>query len=231
MNESKCRFGILSAAQIARKNWQAIRLSGCATVAGVSSRDRQRTEAFIDDCQAESPLELRPQAFDSHEQLLASDSIDAVYIPLPTGLRKKWVIAAAEAKKHVLVEKPIAPTAEDVAQMIAACQANGVQLMDGVMFDHGQRIETLSQQVRDGEVGTLRRVQTHFSFPGDAEFESSNIRTDPVLEPHGCLGDLGWYCIRFILWMNGFTDPKRVYGRTLTRMQRGGSDAWVPGQF
>ncbi|MEM6469973.1 MAG: Gfo/Idh/MocA family oxidoreductase [Planctomycetota bacterium] len=231
MNDSKCRFGILSAAQIARKNWHAIRSSGCAIVKGVSSRDPARTAAFIEDCQYEAPFQVEPTIYSSHEELLASDEIDAVYIPLPTGLRKEWVIKAAEAKKHVLVEKPVASDASDVEEMIAACESNDVLLMDGVMFDHSQRISAICDQVNAGELGKLRRIQTHFSFCGDTEFQSSNIRTDPVLERHGCLGDLGWYCIRFILWIRDFEVPSRVSGRTVTPIHRESSNAWVPGQF
>lgn len=173
----------------------------------------------------------RPQAFQGHEALLESDAIDAVYIPLPTGVRKPWVIAAAKAGKHVLVEKPVADTAQDAQEMSDACRSAGTLLMDGVMFDHSRRIEAVADQIASGRLGNLRRIQVHFSFPGDAEFQASNIRTDTSLERHGCLGDLGWYCIRFILWATGFRDPLQVSGRTIERLSREGSNDWVPGEF
>ncbi len=74
----------------------------------------------------------------SYADLIARPNVDVVYIPIPTGIRKEWVIKAAEAGKHVLCEKPIANNAEDGQQMIDACAANGVQFMDGVMFDHSR---------------------------------------------------------------------------------------------
>ena len=231
MTSAQCRWGILSSANIARKNWKAIGLSGNGIVRGVSSRSAERARQFIAECQHEAPFEVVPEAFDGHQALLACAEIDAVYVPMPTGSRKEWVIAAAESKKHVLIEKPVAVNADDAQEMLDACHANGVQLMDGVMFDHGKRINAVSEQVRAATLGQLRRIQTHFSFTGDAEFQSANIRTDSVLEPHGCLGDLGWYCIRFILWASGFRDPLEVSGRTLTRLSREGSDDWVPGEF
>ena len=231
MTDAQCRWGILSSAQIARKNWKAIHLSGNGLVRGVSSRSAQRSKQFIQDCQTEVPLPVTPEAFESHEALLACDEIDAVYVPMPTGIRKEWVIAAAEAKKHVLIEKPVANNAADAQEMLDACNANGVGFMDGVMFDHGKRISAVSEQVRSAKLGQLRRIQTHFSFSGDSEFQAANIRTDTALEPHGCLGDLGWYCIRFILWANGFSDPIQVSGRTITPLSREGSDDWVPGEF
>ncbi len=231
MGNTQCRWGILSSANIARKNWKAIRLSGNGAVRGVSSRSADRAEQFIDDCQAEAPFVDRPEAFAGHEALIACDEIDAVYVPMPTGSRKEWVIKAAEAKKHVLIEKPVAIEAGDAHEMREACRANGVQFMDGVMFDHSRRIRQISQQATSGALGTVRRIQAHFSFAGDSEFQHANIRTDTALEPHGCLGDLGWYCIRFILWANDFRNPAKVSGRTLSRLTREGSDDWVPGEF
>lgn len=231
MTGTPCRWGILSSANIARKNWKAIHLSGNGIVRAVSSRSEARAQAFIDECQAEVPVNHPVTAYGSHEALLASDEIDAVYIPMPTGLRKEWVLRAAAAKKHVLIEKPIAVDVADAREMLEACNAAGVQFMDGVMFDHSKRIAAIGEQVASGQLGTLRRVQAHFSFNGDSDFKSGNIRTDTVLEPHGCLGDLGWYCIRFILWASGFRDPVQVSGRTVTKLSREGSDEWVPGQF
>ncbi|MEL6106934.1 MAG: Gfo/Idh/MocA family oxidoreductase, partial [Planctomycetota bacterium] len=220
MTDALCRWGILSTANISRKNWKAIRLSGNGVVAAVASRSAQSAERFIEECQAEVPFPTRPEAFADYQSLLESDRIDAVYVPLPTGLRKDWVIAAANAKKHVLIEKPLANTVEDARAMLDACEANGVQMMDGVMFDHSDRIEAIRSQLADGAIGNVRRVQAHFSFAGDEAFHRENIRTDPKLEPHGCLGDLGWYCIRMILWANQFETPTQVAGRILTPIKR-----------
>ncbi|MFN9956318.1 MAG: Gfo/Idh/MocA family oxidoreductase, partial [bacterium] len=80
-----CRFGILGAAFIARKNWQAIREAGIASLVAVASRDVARAKAFIDECQAQVPHPVKPEAMGSYEALLARKDIDAVYIPLPTG--------------------------------------------------------------------------------------------------------------------------------------------------
>ena len=232
MSESVCRWGFLSTAAIARKNWKAIRLSGNGRVSAVASRDAGRAQAFIDECAAEVPQSAEAVAVDSYQALLDRDDVDAVYIPLPTGMRKKWVLAAAQAGKHVLVEKPVAVNAEDAQEMVDACQQAGVQFMDGVMFDHSRRLEAISQKLAAGEVvGKLRRIATHFSFSGDEEFQKSNIRTDSELEPHGCLGDLGWYCIRFTLWAAGLRLPSRVSARTITPLQGSDSPGAVPGEF
>jgi predicted dehydrogenase len=212
MTTPTCRWGILGAAFIARKNWQAIRDAGNATLIAVASRDLAKAQAFIDDCQSSAPHPVLPEAMDSYEALLARPDIDAVYIPLPTGLRKEWIIRAAEAGKHVLVEKPVGVHADDVAEMIAACEKHRVQFMDGVMFMHGKRLKRL-REVVDQDVGQIRHIATQFSFMGDAEFERTYIRALGKLEPLGCLGDLGWYCLRFTLWAMNYAMPVHVTGR------------------
>ncbi len=226
------RWGFISTAQIGHKNWQAIRKSGNGIVTAISSRDQQRANDFIDECQRLCPFEERPQAFDNYLELIHSDSVDAVYIPLPTGLRKQYVIAAAEAKKHVMCEKPCAASASDVQEMIAACRANGVQFMDGVMYMHTQRLEELRRTLNDGtSIGKLKRIACQFSFCADEEWFASDIRLDSSLEPQGCLGDLGWYCIRFALWAVNWQMPQRITANILTERQRDGSPGPVPVEF
>ena len=68
----------------------------------------------------------------SYEKLLADPDVDAVYIPLPTTLHIEWVLKAAEAKKHILIEKPVALTSADAHAMVEACDTAGVLLMDAV---------------------------------------------------------------------------------------------------
>ncbi len=232
MSESVCRWGFLSTAGIARKNWKAIRLSGNGRVSVVASRSVDRAQAFIDECAGEVPQREDAVAVGSYRELISRDDVDAVYVPLPTGLRKEWVIAAAEAGKHVLCEKPVAINADDAQEMIDACDRAGVQFMDGVMFDHSGRIEQIARSVHSGgAIGKLRRISTHFSFSGDSTFQQSNIRTDSVLEPHGCLGDLGWYTIRFTLWMTQQQMPTHVTARTITPLSGDASSGEVPGEF
>ena len=232
MSAGNCRWGILGTAGIARKNWKAIRLSGNASVAAVASRNESSAQRFIDECSSQVPFETRPTAIGSYEALLARNDIDAVYIPLPTALRREWVIKAAEAGKHVLGEKPAALNATEVSEMLAACKRNKVQYMDGVMFMHSQRLPMVRKILDDQQqLGQLRRLASQFSFAGDATFCESNIRTSSALEPYGCLGDLGWYCTRFFLWALKGEMPTEVRARTLTPLQGKTSPAPVPGEF
>ncbi|MFO1478146.1 MAG: Gfo/Idh/MocA family oxidoreductase [Verrucomicrobiota bacterium] len=211
------RIGFLSTAQIGRMNWKAIRHSGNAVVAAVASRDVDRSRKFIEANQAAVPFETAPRALGSYEALLADRDIDAVYIPLPTGLRKEWVLRAAEAGKHVVCEKPCAVTSKDLEEMIAACRKHRVQFIDGVMFMHNPRLPVLRSALDDpAAVGQLRRITSMFTFQAYEHFVRDNIRAHGVLEPAGCLGDLGWYCIRMTLWALRWKLPKQVSGRIVS---------------
>src|SRR5262245_45570570 len=230
MTTKLCRIGILGAATIARKNWQAILNSGNAILTAVASRSRERAEQFIRACQASAPFQMPPRVC-GYDELLASRDIDAVYIPLPTGIRKEWVLKAAAAGKHVLCEKPCGATAAEVAEMIAACDKANVQFMDGVMFMHSSRLPAMRQVLDDGQsVGRIRRITSQFSFLGGEEFARQNIRVNSTLEPLGCLGDLGWYNLRFTLWAMGYQMPQRASGRVLTAARQAGGDD-VPVEF
>jgi len=231
MSNKICRWGILSTANIARKNWLAIRNTGNAVVTVVGSRNVDKSQQFIQECQASAPFASAPQACGSYDELLKRSDVDAVYIPLPTGIRKEWVIRAADAGKHVLCEKPVGVSSTDVAEMIQACKKNNVQFMDGVMFMHSQRLPKLREVLDDGEsVGKLRRITSAFSFAAPDEFITSNIRASGDLEPLGCLGDLGWYNIRFTLWAMKYQTPQKVSGRLLTQAGRAGGRS-VPMEF
>lgn len=231
MSEGKTRWGILGTANIARKNWKAIQLTGNSTVTGVASRDLERGRSFIQNCQAQAPMETEPKAFGSYEKLLESSEIDAVYIPLPTGLRKEWVLRAAAAGKHIVCEKPCAPSVADLREMIEACKKHRVQFLDGVMFMHSRRLQQVREILEDGKsIGEMRRISSAFSFWAPPEFLSGNIRGNTQLEPYGCLGDLGWYCIRFALWVMNWQMPQEVTGRILSRAKANDLNS-VPTQF
>jgi predicted dehydrogenase len=231
MTTSPVRWGFLSTAGIARKNWQAVRLSGNGVVSAVASRDLSKAAGFIAACQREAAFEVPPVPLGSYEEIIAHPGVDAVYIPLPTGLRKEWVLRAAQAGKHVLCEKPCALSSADLAEMTAACRDHGVQFMDGVMFMHSARLDAMRRVLDSGELGVLRRLHAQFSFHAPPEFLAANIRMSSRLEPQGCLGDLGWYTIRIILWAQRYLMPTHVSARLLAAQGRSDSPDAVPIEF
>jgi len=158
--------------------------------------------------------------------------VDAVYIPLPTGLRKEWVLRAAAASKHIICEKPCGVSLADVQEMTDACAKNRVQFMDGVMFMHHPRLGRIREVLDDGKnIGRIKRIMSSFSFHMAENVYDTNVRLNSRLEPAGCLGDLGWYCIRFALWVMRWQLPREVSGRILSRRGAVHSPSPVPADF
>ncbi len=127
------------------------------------------------------------------DEVLGNDSIDAVYIATPIYLHKEQTIRAAQAGKHVLVEKPMALTAKDCQEMIDACNKNGVKL--GVAFY--QRFNARHQKMRDwiatGKIGQVigARIQFGQYYP---ENESA-WRQIPEMGGGGTIMDTGSHCV------------------------------------
>lgn len=232
MRKRSFRWGILGTAGIARKNWQAIRLSGNGILTAVASRSLVRSQEFIAQCQAQVPFPKAPRALGDYRELIEAADVDGVYLPLPTGLRKEWVLLAAAAGKHVVCEKPCAASLADLLEMTEACRRHRVQFMDGAMFLHSRRMELVRQSLQDGRtVGPVRRIDSAFSFKASKEFFASNIRARAEMEPFGCLGDLGWYCLQLTLWTLDWELPDHVTGRILAERRHPRSRAAVPTEF
>lgn len=120
-------------------------------------------------------------------------------------MHKEWVAKIAKAGKHVLVEKPAGLSSQEVEEMVAQCQAAGVQFMDGVMFSHHVRLPVMAESVTQ-TLGTVTRLNSSFHFYGNPDFYESNIRVKKDMDALGCIGDLGWYCVRAFISLLG-RDP------------------------
>ncbi len=177
------RWGILSTAKIGvTQVIPALCASDNGVVHAIASRDQARARAVADRFGA-------PLAFGSYEELLASDEVDGVYIPLPTSQHIEWALKAAEAGKHVLCEKPIALKAEDIDQLIAARNKHKVTIAEAFMvYYHPQWIK-LRHLLAEGAIGTLRHVQGAFSYFNN---DPGNMRNQPELGG-GALPDIGVY--------------------------------------
>jgi predicted dehydrogenase len=104
--------------------------------------------------------------------------------------------------------------------------------MDGVMFMHSPRLAHVREVLADGKsVGGVRRISSAFSFYAGENFFRDNIRINGALEPAGCLGDLGWYNIRFSLWVMNWKLPRTVTGKILTQPEAAPSHPSAPTEF
>ncbi len=195
---SRVRFGILGTASIARK------LIGGefrnVTLAGVASRSLARAQAFA----GEAGI---TQVYDSYENLLADPDIDAVYIPLPQHLHCEYTILAAQAGKHVLVEKPAAVSSAEVRRMREACERNGVLFMEALMYRFRNIHQRARQIVEDGTIGELRFLVFAWSH-NIVNRGHDGFRLHKKLGG-GCLRDLGVYGIDWIRFITG-TEPEML---------------------
>src|SRR5262249_15550038 len=110
----RLRWGLLSTARINRLIIPAIRGSARSEVTTVASRTLDRASAYAGEWQI-------PRALGSYDALLDDPAIDVVYIGLPNSLHVEWTVRALEAGKHVLCEKPLALSVDDVDAIQAAC--------------------------------------------------------------------------------------------------------------
>ncbi|XP_042492572.1 uncharacterized oxidoreductase At4g09670-like [Macadamia integrifolia] len=207
MAEIPIRFANLGCAEIARKLSRAVILSPNSTLYAVGSRSLDKAKKFA----AENGFPPSAKIYGSYEAVLDDPDVDVVYMPLPTSLHLKWAVLAAEKKKHLLLEKPAALNVGELDQIIGACEANGVQYMDGTLFMHHPRTAKMEEFISDSQrFGQLKTMHSFFSFTADDNYLKNNIRVKPDLDSLGALGDIGWYCIRGILWAANYELPKTV---------------------
>lgn len=141
-----------------------------------------------------------PIAYGSYEDLLGDDSLDSVYVSTPASLHAEWSIAALEAGKHVLCEKPIAGNAADARRMFDTAAQNDLVLMEAFHW----RFHPFAERMID-EVGKLSRpvtLETEFSIP---QIPRSNIRYQLPLGG-GALMDLGCYTVHWVRTLLGEPD-------------------------
>jgi predicted dehydrogenase len=188
------RIGVLGAARIAP---QAIvkpaAASADASVVAVAARDRAKAAAFAEKHEI-------PHVHDSYAALLADPEIDAVYNPLPNGLHGEWTIAALEAGKHVLCEKPFTANADEAREVKAVADAHPeLVVMEAFHYRYHPFAERLRAIVASGELGTIERIETAMCFP---LLKRDDIRWDFGLAG-GATMDVGCYTIHCLRLLAG----------------------------
>ncbi|OVA08099.1 Oxidoreductase [Macleaya cordata] len=193
--------------EIARKVSRAITLCPNTNLYAVASRSIEKAKNFA----SSNGFPSTAKIYGSYEALLDDPDVDAVYVPLPTSLHLRWAVLVAEKKKHLLLEKPVALNVQEFDRIIEACESNGVQFMDGTMWMHHPRTAKMREFLSDSErFGQLKSVHSIFTYAGNPDFLKNDIRVKPDLDALGALGDVGWYCIRSILWAADYELPKSV---------------------
>ena len=193
------RIGILSTALIGREHLiPAIQAASNASLTAIASRKLSSAKKLA--AQTGAPL-----AFGSYEELLASDEIDAVYIPLPTSHHVEWSVKAANAGKHVLCEKPISLKASDINKIIKAREKNKVIVSEAFMVTYHPQWHKVKDLLKKGTIGDLKHIDGSFTY---FNTDPNNMRNRPELGG-GVLPDIGVYPTVTARYVTGM-EPQRL---------------------
>ena len=181
----KIRWGVLGAAGIARTRViPAMKLAPSVEVTALASR---RLETATEVC-AEMDI---AKPYGSYDELLADPEVDAVYLPLPNTLHCEWSVRAMEAGKHVLCEKPLVLSVDEIAVLRAARDRTGMHIEEAYVFRNHPQWARIDELLRTGEIGEPRGMQVTMAL----QFHDPNdIRNNPEMGG-GALYDMGGYVL------------------------------------
>ena len=194
----KIKWGVLGTAGIAQSQTipGMLEAENCELYA-VAGRSLEKAEAF----KAEFGFE---KAYGSYQEMLDDPQVEAVYIPLPNELHYEWTIKAMEAGKHVLCEKPLAPTPEQVAALYDAADRCGVILMEAFAYLHSPYMQALKEELACGSIGDVLYLESTF-ITSDYNVQNIRMRKETY---GGSVYDLGCYCTTMALWLLGKAPEK-----------------------
>lgn len=200
MTQKIINWGILGCAGIAegRVIPGLLQASGARLYAIASRSSNEKLKHFKE--------KFNPEVtYSSYDELLADPKVDAVYIPLPNGLHFEWVIKAAAKKKHILCEKPLGVSKLQVKQMQAACDTNGVFLMEAFAYRQSPLTKKVKEIVDSGILGKLKLIESHYGYYLDNE---NDVRFSQALYG-GATYDVGCYNINLIRYLAG-SEPLNI---------------------
>jgi predicted dehydrogenase len=193
-------WGILGTGRINRGLIPPLRTSERNQLVAVASRDTRRAEGYAQEWSI-------PRAYGSYEALLADPQVDVIYNSLPNSLHAEWTVKAARAGKHVLCEKPLAISVDEVDAIAAAARDNGVVIQEAFMYRHLPQTLKVQELIAGGALGKIWLVRGAFRFKLTRE---ADVRLQPDLHG-GSLWDVGCYPVSYARMVLQ-REPEEVYG-------------------
>ncbi|MDQ7095579.1 Gfo/Idh/MocA family oxidoreductase [Desulfosporosinus sp. PR] len=208
--EKKMRFAIIGCGRIAPKHAESIVALPEAELVAVCDILPEQAQKFADKYGADP--------YTDYKEMLQREDVDVVTIATPSGLHAEIGIAAAEAGKHILVEKPMAMTLQTADAMIAACQKAGVKL--GVIHQNrfNASIKLLRKALEDGRFGKLTHGQATVRWNRNADYYTQAPWRGTKLQDGGVLMNQSIHNIDLLQWM--FGPVESVFGYTATFMRK-----------
>ncbi|WP_251397475.1 Gfo/Idh/MocA family protein [Ureibacillus chungkukjangi] len=206
------RIGILGASDIAfRRFLPALQKNSffeytCVAIANFEERNVTKfgdVQYFVSEKSIEKAENFKDTfngtIYNSYEELLSSDNIDAVYIPLPPALHYHWAKKALENGKHVLLEKPSTTNLEDTKNLLKIAKQKKLAIHENYAFCYHGQVQKIREIIASGEIGEVRQIRTAFGFPYRG---SSDFRYDQSLGG-GALLDCGGYPVKLSTMLLG----------------------------
>ena len=219
---TKIRWGIVGAARVNERLIPAINQSELGELIAIGSRRRGAAKDCLLKHLPES--EDKVSCFDGLDQVITHNNVDAIYIPLANEEHTEIALKAIRAKKHVLIEKPMAIKSEEVKILIEEAKKNNIKIMEGFMYAFHPQFDRIMNTIKSNILGDISYAHSMFSFPiKPARF----YRIDRSMENGGgALWDIGPYAIHTI--RQCFKEnPQRV--KAIAKLNEHGADIATSG--
>ena len=201
------KFAIVGCGAIARLHAKAIQAIEGVTLVGVYDYLYTYAENFA--------KEFSCKAYKTLEELLANPEIEVVNICTPSGRHAEQVIAAAEAKKHIIVEKPMAITKEQLDKVVAVIQKNGVKAEIVTQLRFTPSVRKLKKAIEDGRLGKILLADCSMKYYRSPEYyKQGGWRGSWEMDGGGALMNQGIHGIDLIQYLVG--GVKSVYAQCNT---------------
>lgn len=207
MAMEKVRIGILGASDIASRRFlPALKTAEAFEFAGVAVADYREWGTGFDEKTYEPLLAKKREKaqkfidsyggkiYPGYENLIRSEDVDAVYVPLPPSLHFPWCYKALSAGKHVLSEKPCTTSLKDTTELVGLAEKKGLALYENYAFGLHKQIAQIRELIAEGKIGELRLIRSAFGFPYRS---ATDFRYDKKMGG-GALLDCGGYALKAV---------------------------------
>lgn len=182
---NKIKIGVIGCANVAERFMlSAIKATSEFELIAIASRTKEKANRFADNFSCE--------AIEGYSNLINRNDIDAVYIPLPTGLHEEWIMNSLNKGKHVLAEKSLVANYSSAKRIIKEAEARQLLVMENYMFKYHRQHAFVKKLIGDGEIGDVRFFKSAFGFPPRSK---DDIRYNKKLGG-GALLDAGGYVVK-----------------------------------
>jgi len=218
----KIGWGILGAARVNERLMPAIVQSGLGELIAIGSRRPGASRECL--LKHLAKYEDKVCCFDGFDQVINHEKVNAIYIPLANEEHTEVALKAIKAKKHVLIEKPMAIKSKEVKILIEEASKNNVKIMEGFMYAFHPQFDRIMNTIKSNIFGDINYAHSMFSFPiKPARF----YRIDRSIENGGgALWDIGPYAIHTIRQCFN-ENPKRV--QAIAKLNEHGADISTSG--